>query len=109
MGKDFIQGPEHITPNEEGGELDWAQLKSLQLFAGLDRKIRGPEWSAVRDWCLACGSNADGTFTHSDEGENVIHVGTDVDLHEAHHHSHLLEKELENTGRKGMRNMLCGS
>lgn len=36
------------------------------------------------------------TVTHSDEGEDVVHVGADVDLHKAHHHSHLLEKELEN-------------
>lgn len=34
-------------------------------------------------------------ITHSDEGENVIHVWTDVNLHKAHHHSHLLEKELK--------------
>lgn len=36
------------------------------------------------------------TVTHSDECEDVVHVGTNVDLHKAHHHSHLLEKELEN-------------
>lgn len=34
--------------------------------------------------------------THSDEREDVVHVGADVDLHKAHDHSHLLEKELEN-------------
>ncbi len=34
------------------------------------------------------------TATHSDEGEDVVHVGADVDLHKAHHHSHLLEEEL---------------
>lgn len=33
--------------------------------------------------------------TYSDEGEDVVHVGSDVDLDEAHHHSHLLEQELQ--------------
>lgn len=37
-----------------------------------------------------------GLLTHSDEGEDVIHVGANVDLHKAHHHSHLLEEELDN-------------
>lgn len=35
------------------------------------------------------------TITHSDEGEDVVHVRANVDLHKAHHHSHLLEEELE--------------
>ena len=42
------------------------------------------------------GAGGVDTVTHSDEGEDVVHVGADVDLHKAHHHSHLLEKELEN-------------
>lgn len=29
--------------------------------------------------------------THSDECEDVIHVGADVDFHKAHDHPHLLE------------------
>lgn len=40
------------------------------------------------------------TVTHSDEGEDVVHVGPDVDLHKAHHHSHLLEKELDEEEEK---------
>lgn len=43
--------------------------------------------------------NGGGVVTHSDEGEDVVHVGADVDLHKAHHHSHLLEEELENKKR----------
>lgn len=46
------------------------------------------------DWGFSGGGVL--TVTHSDEGEDVVHVGADVDLHKAHHHSHLLEKELEN-------------
>lgn len=38
--------------------------------------------------------------THSDEGEDVVHVGPDVDLDETHHHSHLLEKELPGNKQK---------
>ena len=34
-------------------------------------------------------------ITHPDKGEDVIHVRADVNLHEAHHHPHLLEEELE--------------
>lgn len=37
-------------------------------------------------------------FTYPDEGEDVIHVGSDVDLHETHHHSHLLEQKLQGEG-----------
>lgn len=33
--------------------------------------------------------------THSDQREDVVHVRADVDLHKAHHHSHLLEEELQ--------------
>lgn len=40
------------------------------------------------------------TVTHSDEREDVIHVGPDVDLNKAHHHSHLLEKELQTKDNK---------
>lgn len=42
-------------------------------------------------------------FTHSDEGEDVVHVRADVDLHKAHHHSHLLEEELEDENTKNER------
>lgn len=35
-------------------------------------------------------------LTHSDQGEDVVHVGADVNLHKAHNHSHLLEEELGN-------------
>lgn len=33
--------------------------------------------------------------THSDQGEDVIHVWPDVNLHKGHNHSHLLEEELQ--------------
>lgn len=49
------------------------------------------------------------SVTHSDEGEDVVHVGPDVDLHKAHHHSHLLEEELseeENSVRDPLREYL---
>lgn len=35
-------------------------------------------------------------LTHSDQGEDVVHVRADVDLHKSHNHSHLLEEELRN-------------
>lgn len=43
------------------------------------------------------------TVTHSDEGEDVIHIGTDVNLHKAHDHSHLLKEELEEDRRQSLR------
>ncbi len=49
-------------------------------------------------------------MTHSDEGEDVIHVGANVDLHKANHHSHLLEEELENKKRntnEGKTSKIC--
>lgn len=49
-------------------------------------------------WSWGGGGHVD-TVTHSDEGEDVVHVGADMDLHEAYHHSHLLEEELED-GRR---------
>lgn len=51
---------------------------------------------SVGGWAGGCCVD---TVTHSDEGEDIIHVGADVDLHKAHHHSHLLEEELENKKR----------
>lgn len=50
-----------------------------------DWGLSGWRWKEIRD-----------KVTYSDEGEDVVHVGADVDLHKAHNHSHLLEKELEN-------------
>lgn len=34
-------------------------------------------------------------MTHSDKGEDVVHVRADVNLHKTHDHSHLLEEELQ--------------
>lgn len=87
---------EHIPPNEEGGihhttqDNIWRHKSAgLQLSDWRTGKLKA-EWLVFKH----LGYGGIETVTHSDEREDVIHVGPDVDLNKAHHHSHLLEKEL---------------
>lgn len=83
---------EHIPPNEEECAQDniWQHKATrLQLSDWRTGKQKA-EWLVFKH----LGYGGIETVTHSDEREDVIHVGPDVDLNKAHHHSHLLEKEL---------------
>lgn len=46
-------GSEHISPNKEGGEHNWAQLESLQLFAWSTGKSEGVSGLCFWDWGLS--------------------------------------------------------
>lgn len=54
------------------------------------------ENSRLSGVCFEIRSTA---VTHSDKGEDVIHVRADVNLHKAHDHPHLLEEELQEKSR----------
>ena len=81
-------------------------IKSLQLLQ-LDAQETEPasrscsECVCVRV-CVCLCLCVSACAPYSDEGEDVVHVGPDVDLHEAYDHPHLLEEELERErGREG--------